>query len=459
MKAIVERPALTSIKICESTCAPVKQVIVDGLAHLLVRNNIEIVNGFSPNVLFAGCARSGQIIEDNIDGLARILGQDPRIRNLIVAGCFSAITGQYAEEDFKQYLRKRTGLHERTRIHQIDINRVGEDVLPILLASAKRGEHLDNLDLMGRGENGIKMYVEDGCTNGCAYCCMHYMNKSVRSLPLQQTLDTIRQTKQRTNAQTLLLAGENLSLYGVDQGGVKLLPKLVRSVDEMAFAEVKLHNLAPQNLTTEIAESIRDAKTVNEVRINLDGTSEKVLKDVGRGGTRQKIADFLGVVRSGGNKPNFVWKTTFVIGLPGETMADLDDGLQFVRDQGGIVDRVQLYDGHKSLPSDQLPGQIREESDRRSRQDYMYQQSVSIMQEEFRRRFAQDVELTVTGRYDRETNTYELAHPFGQVVVRSNGRPLKIGDRVKCGAFSMNVQVSGKDSLILDPIVRAMLVG
>lgn len=351
------------------------------------------------------------------------------------------------------------------------LNRLGDDVLPILIPGAEGKfiptmgivvtERAQKLGLERACQHKVDVHIQDGCTNGCEYCCMHYANRPPKSLPYDQTINHIKDIKEKLNPLVLNIEGENIGLYGVDTDGCQRLPDLIRDTDKMGFTRGSLYNLAPQQFTLAIVEAIRETNLYDEIRLNIDVPSERMEGYIGgRTGQRQKIAEGLKRIRE--VHPQFVCRTAIVVGLPGETMDDLDDAMKFCKENDIIVDRISIYRGHESLPIAKLPDQI-DEDEKKRRVEYMMQKAMAQMGEQIKRMIKLvEVEFTV-GRIhfnEIEQNTYyEFISPWGLMVTSfydESCEKLKVGDKLWCTPFTMEPPHRLKDgSPIIDATIHA----
>jgi ribosomal protein S12 methylthiotransferase len=182
--------------------------------------------------------------------------------------------------------------------------------------------------------------IAEGCDYKCAFCVIpkmrgHYRSRSIESVVQEAHALAARGVKE------LLLVSQDTTFYGIDRQERDALPRLIRALDEVDGIEwVRLLYLYPTTITDATIDAMATSrKTVRYVDLPLQHASDAVLKRMKRPGTRASYERLLGNIRA--KMPDVVLRTTFIVGFPGETEADVDELLGFIQAVG--FDHVGVF--------------------------------------------------------------------------------------------------------------------
>jgi ribosomal protein S12 methylthiotransferase len=182
--------------------------------------------------------------------------------------------------------------------------------------------------------------IAEGCDYKCAFCVIpkmrgHYRSRTVESVVQEAHALAARGVKE------LLLVSQDTTFYGIDRQERDALPRLIRALDEVDGIEwVRLLYLYPTTITDATIEAMAaSGKTVRYIDLPLQHASDAVLKRMKRPGTRASYERLLGNIRA--KMPDVTLRTTFIVGFPGETEADVDALLGFIQTVG--FDHVGVF--------------------------------------------------------------------------------------------------------------------
>lgn len=182
--------------------------------------------------------------------------------------------------------------------------------------------------------------IAEGCDYKCAFCVIPKMRGHYRSRSVESVVDEARRLAAR-GVKELLLISQDTTFYGIDRQERDALPRLIRALDEVDGLEwVRLLYLYPTTITDATIEAMATSrKTVRYIDLPLQHASDVVLKRMKRPGTRASYERLLSKIRA--RMPDVVLRTTFIVGFPGETAADVDVLLDFVQSVG--FDHVGVF--------------------------------------------------------------------------------------------------------------------
>jgi ribosomal protein S12 methylthiotransferase len=254
---------------------------------------------------------------------------------------------------------------------------------------------------------GYKAYlkISEGCMKRCAFCAIPKIRGNLQSRRLPAIV----------NEAKLLVAGGvrelNVISHDFTDFGWDLRRKdkdagetpaaLLRALSEIPNLDwVRVLYLYPDGITDEVIDLIKTRPTlVKYFDMPLQHISNRVLKTMNRQMTREEITERLSKIRA--EIPSAVIRTQFIVGFPGETEADFQELLTFIKEQR--FDRVGCF---KYSPEDNTAGgkmidQIDEDIKQR-RHDELMEAQMEISREKHRAFIGQIVPVLVEG-FSEET--------------------------------------------------------
>src|SRR5437867_3948612 len=198
--------------------------------------------------------------------------------------------------------------------------------------------------------------IAEGCDYKCAFCIIptlrgHYRSRSAESIVREAQALSARGVKE------LLLISQDTTFYGIDRGERGALARLLRDLNTVQGLEwIRLLYLYPTTIDDGTLGAMADCEKVCKyIDLPLQHASNTVLKRMKRPGTRQTYDALLARIRS--RVPGVALRTTFIVGFPGETDADVNDLHQFVTDHafdhvGGFTYSHEEGTSAYALPDD-----------------------------------------------------------------------------------------------------------
>ncbi len=338
--------------------------------------------------------------------------QHGRLQTLVVTGCLS--------QRYRQELRKAMpeidillGVHEY-------------DALPGLLgASPGCAKAATVKRVLATPPYSAYLRIGDGCSNRCAYCAIPLIRGPLNSMSQDALVDEALELADRGVTELTLIA-QDTSGYGVDRYGEPRLASLLDQLSDIAALEwIRVLYTYPDTVTPALIDCIRAAgKVVHYLDMPLQHISDSVLKRMNRRGSGKDIRKLMDYLNK--NAPDFILRTTMMVGFPGETEEDFSELMAFLRDYP--FDRVGAFafSPEEGTPAadmpDQVPDQVKAE-----RLDALMTQQQSISKERAARRIGAITKFLVEGvdsdhLYGR---TYgEAPDVDGRVLVKKPEGPL-----------------------------------
>jgi len=149
-------------------------------------------------------------------------------------------------------------------------------------------------------------------------------------------------------------AVRQLTSNGVKDG----LATLVRELEKIAnLAWIRLMYLYPAGIDEKLIETIaKSEKIVHYIDMPIQHINDKILKDMRRPDTKERICSLVENLRSA--IPDVVLRTTLIIGFPGETDRQFNELLEFIKwAQFDALGCFKFYPESGTLAAE-MPGQV-----------------------------------------------------------------------------------------------------
>ncbi|MBA4347969.1 MAG: 30S ribosomal protein S12 methylthiotransferase RimO [Clostridiales bacterium] len=240
--------------------------------------------------------------------------------------------------------------------------------------------------------------IADGCNNRCTYCAIPLIRGNLVSEPLEDLVDEAMRLAGNGVTELTLIA-QDTSGYGMDRYGKPMLGELLNQLEQIeSLRWLRVLYTYPDTVTPELIDRFRaGGKIVPYLDMPLQHTEDEMLRMMHRRGDQAHIKRVLDYVAK--TAPEFMLRTTLMVGFPGETDAHFTAMLRFIKDYP--FDRVGAFafsteDGTAaaSLP-DQVPDEVKQE---RLAQLMAAQQPISRVRNE--RRVGQVVDVLIEGTQD-----------------------------------------------------------
>ena len=253
-----------------------------------------------------------------------------RCRLLVATGC---LTERYREQlrEAMPEIDLMLGVHEYGRLPALLAAALGEPE-PAPVCGAPR--------VLTTPPYRAFLRIGDGCSNRCAYCAIPLIRGPLKSEPMETLLEEARRLA-GAGVTELTVIAQDTSGYGVDLYGRPRLLELLGGLSRIdALHWVRLLYTYPDTVTPALIDAIREnEKLVNYLDMPLQHVNDAILKAMHRRGSQAHIRRVLEHVERAA--PDFILRTTVMVGFPGETDAQFDELLTFLRDHP--FDRVGAF--------------------------------------------------------------------------------------------------------------------
>jgi len=312
--------------------------------------------GYQTTKTFAGadlvivntCGFIDEAVQESLDTIGEALSENGRV---IVTGCLGAKTAEDGSNLVRQMHPKVlavTGPHATQEVM---------DAVHLNLPKP----HDPFLDLVPApfGVAGIKLTprhyaylkISEGCNHRCTFCIIPSMRGDLVSRPIGDVLNEARALFEG-GVKELLVISQDTSAYGVDVqyrtgfwDGKPIKTRmldLVQALGELAQpfgAWVRLHYVYPYPSVDAVVPLMASGLVLPYLDVPLQHSHPDVLKRMKRPASGERNLERIAQWRK--ECPEIVVRSTFIAGFPGETEAEFEDLLAFVRE--AQIDRAGCF--------------------------------------------------------------------------------------------------------------------
>ncbi len=329
-------------------------------------------------VIVNTCGFIDDAVKESLDTIGEALAENGRV---IVTGCLGAREGEGGGNlvrNIHPSVLAVTGPHATQEVMDAVHTHLPKPHDPFLDLVPQAG---------GFGDAGIKLTprhyaylkISEGCNHRCTFCIIPSMRGDLVSRPIGDVLKEARALFEG-GVKELLVISQDTSAYGVDvqyrtgfHDGRPVrtrLLELARALGELAQpfgAWVRLHYVYPYPSVDEVIPLMAEGLVLPYLDVPFQHSHPDVLRRMKRPASGERNLERIARWREA--CPEIVIRSTFIAGFPGETEAEFEHLLAFMRE--ARIDRAGCfaYSDVKGAVANELPGMLAKEvrEERRAR--------------------------------------------------------------------------------------------
>jgi len=218
--------------------------------------------------------------------------------------------------------------------------------------------------------------IAEGCNHPCTFCIIPQIRGRHRSRTVESVVAEARQLV-KEGVKELNLISQDTTFFGMDTWEQRPNPRtpvdssrgtaLTTLLRQLNAIEgdfwIRLLYTHPAHWSDELIKTIAECpKVARYIDIPLQHISDRMLERMQRETSGDYIRDLIQRIRAG--IPGIAVRTTFIVGFPGETEADVDELCEFIRatkfERLGVF-RYSQEDGTRGAKMDhQVPAKVKE---------------------------------------------------------------------------------------------------
>lgn len=324
-------------------------------------------------VVINTCAVTGESARKSRQAIRRAKRANPGAL-IVVSGCFSQADASTVKElgaDFVGGAGERQQVvefidaiaqnRESSELHQVEPEVSEADNSPLLdpvllVPEAARRREFEVLPA-GEIDGHVRalLKVQDGCINFCSYCIIPYLRGPSRSLPVEEAVGSVEDLASQ-GFKEIVITGIEISSYGLDIGSGlgELIERLCNAAPDVRF---RLGSLEPTLIDEEFVRRLRPLKNLcPHFHLSLQSGSASVLRRMRRKYTPVDYAKSVALLRSAFKDPAIT--TDLIVGFPGETDAEFEETVSFIKSIGFAAIHVFPYSKREGTRAATMEGHL-----------------------------------------------------------------------------------------------------
>ncbi len=337
--------------------------------------------GYATSKTFAGadlvivntCGFIDDAVKESLDTIGEALAENGRV---IVTGCLGAKQGDTGGNLVRQMhpsVLAVTGPHARDEVMDAVHRHVPKPHDPFIDLVPAGFDPKVGIKLTPKHYAYLK--ISEGCNHRCTFCIIPSMRGDLVSRPVGDVLEEARRLFE-SGVKELLVISQDTSAYGVDvkyrTGFWDGKPVKTRMLDlcerlgDLAAAHgawVRLHYVYPYPSVDAILPLMAEGRILPYLDVPLQHSHPDVLRRMKRPASGERNLERIQQWRA--ICPELVIRSTFIAGFPGETEAEFEHLLEFVReaeiDRAGCFAYSPVEGATANDLPDAVPAEVREE--------------------------------------------------------------------------------------------------
>jgi ribosomal protein S12 methylthiotransferase len=325
--------------------------------------------GYETSKTFAGadlvivntCGFIDDAVKESLDTIGEALAENGKV---IVTGCLGAKAADSGDNLVRQMhpsVLAVTGPHATQEVMDAVHVHVPKPHDPFVDLVPAQG-----IKLTPRHYAYLK--ISEGCNHRCSFCIIPSMRGDLVSRPIGDVLGEAQRLFE-SGVKELLVISQDTSAYGVDVkyrtgfwDGQPVKTRMTELCEKLALlaerhgAWVRLHYVYPYPHVDEILPLMATGRILPYLDVPFQHSHPDVLRRMKRPASGEKNLERLQRWREA--CPELVVRSTFIAGFPGETEAEFEHLLEFMRE--AQIDRAGCfaYSPVKGATANELPGML-----------------------------------------------------------------------------------------------------
>ncbi|MEN8131802.1 MAG: tRNA (N(6)-L-threonylcarbamoyladenosine(37)-C(2))-methylthiotransferase MtaB [Pseudomonadota bacterium] len=212
----------------------------------------------------------------------------------------------------------------------------------------------DTALLFQRGLHRAFIKIQDGCRYRCSYCVVTLARGEERSRSIDDIVHEIN-TLVRQGIKEAVLTGVHVGGYGSDFSSS--LSELIRAIlADTDLPRLRLASVEPWDLPENFFELFHNPRLMPHIHLPLQSGSDSVLRRMAR---RCRTSDYERLIKKARSTiTDFNVTTDIIIGFPGETPYEWQQGLEFIEKIGFSHIHIFSFSARQGTKAASLPGKL-----------------------------------------------------------------------------------------------------
>ncbi|HTO99722.1 MAG TPA: 30S ribosomal protein S12 methylthiotransferase RimO [Myxococcales bacterium] len=304
-------------------------------------------------ILINSCAFIGEAKQESIDAIFEHARhkETGRCKALVVAGCLTQRYADVLQQEMPE-VDHFVGTSAYPRIARILKGERDRAVIPDpdYIADSRTPRR----NSMPRWTAYLK--ISEGCDNKCTFCIIPTLRGAQRSRPIADIVEEAHRLVSE-GALELNLVAQDLTAYGYDLPGRPRLHQLLQALEEVPARWIRLHYAYPRDFPEPLIDALAEQPNLARyLDMPLQHISDEVLRRMKRGRDGAWVRRLVRRLRE--RVPGLTFRTSFIVGFPGETEEQFEELCRFVEEMHFEKVGVFQFSREEGTASFDLDGQL-----------------------------------------------------------------------------------------------------
>lgn len=224
-------------------------------------------------------------------------------------------------------------------------------------------EHLLNAQSESKAVTAF-VSIMQGCNQFCTFCIVPYTRGRERCRSIEDIVAECRELVENGVREVTLL-GQIVNSYGKreigEKDGKSAFVQLIEAVHEIEGLErIRFTSPHPKGYGDDLVDAyVRLPKLMENAHLPVQSGSDRMLKLMHRGYTRDRFLELVGKLRTAA--PEMGVGTDIIVGFPGETESDFEETMSLCREVEFDNAFLFKYSRRRDTPAAAMPDQLPEE--------------------------------------------------------------------------------------------------
>lgn len=200
-----------------------------------------------------------------------------------------------------------------------------------------------------------------GCNNFCSYCIVPYVRGRERSRDPKEIIREIEHLVSDGVVEIMLL-GQNVNSYGKTLEDPITFAQLLTEVEKIeGLRRIRFMTSHPKDLSDELIEVMKNSRKIcRHLHLPVQAGSNRILKAMNRNYTKEQYLELVAKIRRA--IPDISITTDLIVGFPGETLADVEETIDVVKQVQYDNAFTFIYSKRTGTPAAAMENQVPEEA-------------------------------------------------------------------------------------------------
>jgi len=288
----------------------------------------------SDTVIVNTCGFIEEAKQESIDTIIDLveLKKQGKIKKIIVAGCLAERYSKELSSEFKEIDAV------------IGVQKLDKEKLP------------DQYSLTPKHYAYVK--ICESCYNRCSFCIIPKIKGKFISRTIESVVDEVKKLDE-LGVKEINLIGQDITAYGMDLyhafSLARLLKELVKVTKNVKW--IRLLYAFPAHITDELIDVIAKEGTIcNYIDVPLQHISDRLLTSMNRNITTEGTIKLIHALKT--KIPMGSVRTTFIVGMPGETDDEFEELMDFVSESAFEKVGTFIYSREEGTVAYDMPDQV-----------------------------------------------------------------------------------------------------